>query len=270
MVSWGASVRYRLRTGLQEIDLIADEVLIGRGSRCGLTIDDPMISREHLRLDLSGDQPRVQDLGSRNGTLLNGRALQSSAVLSDGDRIRLGSQELVFLIARPRKSARRTTGPLSFCNECGIPYPSDSYQCPHCGWLPTEPGITRDKRDVLASSWTFHLLSDVVERAMNQGRLADAERMMTRGMAELERQLDRGADVAVERVYRIAECAARLGCALRSSHWVRAAAALYARIDAMPSRDVLVLMDSLSLEAGLASALGSVRRSSIPPMGAAS
>lgn len=263
-------MRYRLRFVLQEIDLVADEVLIGRGSRCTVTIDDPMISREHLRLDLSGDEPRVQDLGSRNGTLLNGRPLQSSAVLRDGDRIRLGSQELVFLATRPLEQARRTTGSLSFCNECGIPYPSDAHQCPHCGWLPTEPGLKRGAPDVLASSWTFHLLSDVVERAIGQGRLADAERMMTRGIAELERQLDGGADIAIERVYRIAECAARLGCALRSSRWVRAAAGLYSRIDAMPSRDVLVLMDSLSAEASLSSALGSVRRSSIPPMGAAS
>ncbi len=235
-----------------------------------MTIDDPMISREHLRLDLSGEQPSAQDLGSRNGTLLNGRPLRSSAILKDGDRIRVGGQELVFLASRPRDRSRRTTGSLSFCLECGIPYPSDAHQCPHCGWLPTEPGVVPGTSDVLASSWTFHLLSDVVERAISQGRLADAERMMTRGMAELERQLDRGADIAVERVYRIAECAARLGCALRSGRWVRAAGRLYTRIDAMPSRDVLVLMDSLSSEASLSGALGSVRRSSIPPMGAAS
>ena len=263
-------MRYRLRFVLQEIDLVADEVLIGRGSRCAVTIDDPMISREHVRLELAGDQPLVQDLGSRNGTLLNGRPLVSSAVLNDGDRIRLGSQELVFLASRPEGRARHTTGALSFCNECGIPYPSESHQCPHCGWLPTEPGVRPGPRDVVASSWTFNLLSDVVERAVDQGRLADAERMLTRGLSELERQLARGTDIPAERVYAIAECTARLGCALRSSRWVRAAAGLYARIDAAPSRDVLVLMDSASPDARLSNELAQLRRSSLPPLGAAS
>ena len=57
-------MRYRLRFHLQEIDLIGDEVVVGRGSMGHVTIDDPMLSRRHIRIDLSGAAPTLEDLES--------------------------------------------------------------------------------------------------------------------------------------------------------------------------------------------------------------
>ena len=162
-------MRYRLRFHLQEIDLIGDEVVIGRGSIGHVTIDDPMLSRRHIRIDLSGSEPTLEDLHSRNGTQLNGRPLIGRATLKDGDRIRIGTQELVFLIPNAAKKNHRTTCGLTFCAGCAVPYPSASAQCPHCGAIPTEQGVTTSIRDVAASGWTFHLLSQVVDRAIDSG-----------------------------------------------------------------------------------------------------
>ena len=53
-----------------------------------ITIDDPMLSRRHIRIDLSGAAPTVEDLQSRNGTQLNGRTLDRSR---DVDRWRPNS-----------------------------------------------------------------------------------------------------------------------------------------------------------------------------------
>ncbi len=58
-------MRYRLRFHLQEIDLAGDEIIIGRGAMGHITIDDPMLSRRHVRIDLSGSAPTVEDLRSR-------------------------------------------------------------------------------------------------------------------------------------------------------------------------------------------------------------
>jgi hypothetical protein len=252
-------LRYRLRFHLQEIDLIGDEVVIGRGSVGHVTIDDPMLSRRHIRIDLSGSEPTLEDLHSRNGTQLNGRPLIGRATLKDGDRIRIGTQELVFLIPNAAKKNHRTTCGLTFCAGCAVPYPSTSAQCPHCGAIPTEEGATASIRDVAASGWTFHLLSQVVDRAIDQGRLADAERMMSRGVSELEEQLEEGVELEPSRVLGVAECAARLGCALRSARWLEIGARLYGRAGEPPSREVLALIDELPADERLADAMAALR-----------
>jgi len=255
----GTSVRYRLRFHLQEVDLVGEEIIIGRGSMGQITIDDPMLSRRHIRIDLSGAAPTVEDLRSRNGTQLNGRALVDRATLTDGDRIRIGTQELVFLAPESAMKNDRNTSALRFCTGCAIPYPARSTHCPHCGAVHDDEDVSTEVRDAVASGWTFHLLSQVVGRAIEQGRLIDAERMMARGVAELEEQLDRGIDVEAGHVIEVAECSTRLGCALRSARWIDVGARLYRRGGEAPSRDVLSLVDELPTDAGLSGAIGALR-----------
>lgn len=252
-------MRYRLRFHLQEIDLAGDEIIIGRGAMGHITIDDPMLSRRHVRIDLSGSAPTVEDLRSRNGTQLNGRTLVDRATLTDGDRIRIGTRELVFLAPESTTSNDRATSALRFCSGCAIPYPARSPQCPHCGAAQNEDGQSTEVREVVASGWTFHLLSQVVARAIDQGRLADAERMMSRGVAELEEQLERGIDVESRHVIEVAECSTRLGCALRSPRWIGIGARLYRRGGEAPSREVLALVDELPADASLDGALSDLR-----------
>ncbi len=224
-----------------------------------VTIDDPMLSRRHIRIDLSGAEPTLEDLHSRNGTQLNGRPLVGRATLKDGDRIRMGTQEVVFLIPNAVKKNHRTTCGLTFCAGCAVPYPSTSAHCPHCGAVPAEQGVSTSVRDVASSGWTFHLLSQVVDRAIDQGRLADAERMMSRGVSELEEQLEEGIDVEPSRVLAVAECAARLGCMLRSARWLDIGARLYGSASEPPSREVLALVDELPTDARLADAMSALR-----------
>lgn len=239
---------------------MGEEILVGRGSTCHITIDDPMLSRRHVRFDLSGSEPAVEDLQSRNGTQLNGRPLVRRAILQDGDRIRIGVQELVFLVPSAVKKDFRTTSGLTFCIGCAVPYPSVSVQCPHCGAVPTADAGRAPGREVTASGWTFHLLCQVVGRAIENGRLADAERMMSRGVAELEEQLDAGAEVEPKRIAGLAECAARLGCALRSPRWMEVAAKLYAKSGERASPEVVALLEALPFEASLVEAVDGLRR----------
>jgi CheY-like chemotaxis protein len=60
---------------------------VGRHPECAARIDHPMISRRHCSFFLEGNQIWVEDLGSRNGTRLNGKWLRSRQPLQEGDRL---------------------------------------------------------------------------------------------------------------------------------------------------------------------------------------
>ncbi len=65
----------------------AAQVLIGRHSNCTLTIDSPLVSREHTRLTANNGQWLIEDLGSINGTFVNGRRIRAPVTLKMGDRV---------------------------------------------------------------------------------------------------------------------------------------------------------------------------------------
>jgi FhaA, N-terminal domain/FHA domain len=73
--------------------------VLGRGTEADLRIDDPGVSRKHAQISISGDTAVVTDLGSTNGTLVDGQRV-GQAALVDGTEIRLGSTTAVF--QRPR------------------------------------------------------------------------------------------------------------------------------------------------------------------------
>src|SRR5262249_14007404 len=67
----------------------ADALVVGRSSKADLVLSDRFLSRQHARFFREGDAWVVEDLGSRNTTLLNGRPLASPARLSTGDLVKL-------------------------------------------------------------------------------------------------------------------------------------------------------------------------------------
>lgn len=73
-------------------------LVIGRGSDADFRIDHRSVSRQHCRLLRDGAGWRVEDLGSTNRTLLNGRPVESAA-LADGDRLSIGETVLKFVHA---------------------------------------------------------------------------------------------------------------------------------------------------------------------------
>lgn len=82
----------------QEYPLDAEVITIGRDPSVDLVINDPEVSRQHARLTRRGDHFLVQDLGSTNGTFLDGRRLAGDPVpLAPGQVITVGSNvSLVF------------------------------------------------------------------------------------------------------------------------------------------------------------------------------
>jgi len=71
--------------------------VIGRGDQANLRLPDVGISRRHARLDYDGSQVVLTDLGSTNGTMVNGQRV-SAVALNPGDMIQLGTTTLTFRV----------------------------------------------------------------------------------------------------------------------------------------------------------------------------
>jgi serine/threonine protein kinase len=81
---------------------VEEEFLIGRqASEEGQLGQDAEISREHARIARSGNGFVIEDLGSTNGTFVNGRRINGSEILSPGDRIQVGATTLVVQVSVP-------------------------------------------------------------------------------------------------------------------------------------------------------------------------
>jgi sigma-B regulation protein RsbU (phosphoserine phosphatase) len=71
-------------------------ITLGRSARNDLCVPDPFASRVHAEVRREGDEYFLQDLGSANGTLYNGAAVQGTVPLTAGGRIQIGETEIVF------------------------------------------------------------------------------------------------------------------------------------------------------------------------------
>jgi len=76
--------------------ITVDETVIGRHPECQLHINSNMVSRKHARVLRSGERFIIEDLGSGNGTFVNGKKLEGPADLKHDDRIKLGPILLRF------------------------------------------------------------------------------------------------------------------------------------------------------------------------------
>ncbi len=91
--------------------LEGDEILIGRELNSTLQIDAPGVSRKHARLTFQNNQYQLEDLGSSNGTFVNGERISKSWPLKNGDLISLGRMiQLEYQVALPPVSATMIEG----------------------------------------------------------------------------------------------------------------------------------------------------------------
>jgi len=216
----------RLKFMFQEIDLAPGTFVIGRSPSCNLTLEDPLVSRRHVQIEVDDTGATIGDLGSRNGTLVNGEPVFENHRLSHQDRIRIGSHEMLF-IEEKRFPSRpmRPTGALVTCPSCRVPFPAGASNCPHCG-VPIIPdhicpscrqpihghegefcincGAKLDRDDSTipvelggsSSGWTSQLVNEVIEKALEAERYQQAASLLQGKIEDYERKCRRGvADV---------------------------------------------------------------------------
>jgi len=153
------------------------EFIVGRSSSCQLSLDDALVSRQHAVLTVSGGEASVEDLGSRNGVLVNKRKIGGATQLSDGDHITIGSQEMTIHGIRggPRQKVQRRS---MFDTMTALP--PDAFV--------DEPTRTNVQESANLPDKRVHelsLIASVAEKALQLGRPDDAVRLLDRPMKEM-------------------------------------------------------------------------------------
>jgi len=87
---------YRLIWYERELVLDQGETILGRSRDATLFIDAEGVSRRHARIAISGDDVLLEDLGSKNGTTVNGERITGPARIQDAATIQVGSVKLTF------------------------------------------------------------------------------------------------------------------------------------------------------------------------------
>jgi predicted component of type VI protein secretion system len=82
----------------QQWTIVTDEFVIGRGGECDLVLPERQVSREHVKILRESGRFILQDLGSKNGTHLNGGQVKGRVPIQDGDEIQIAlCVKLVFI-----------------------------------------------------------------------------------------------------------------------------------------------------------------------------
>lgn len=242
--------RYRLRFLLQEFDLPRGATILGRSSDCHVTIEDPLVSRHHARIVLDGDRAVVYDLNSRNGVKVNGAPVKDPVELKDGDRLRIGTQELVFcrVDAAPAQSSAKTTGFLRHCARCRMPYPQEAGACPSCGATEAldEETLSGQFGAAAQQIWSVQLFLEVLERALSLERFEDVNRILRRATVQVEERIVRGDAIDAAQLAKLALGAARASLALSDATWAVWMAQVYRRVPIVMPEEVVQTLGELA------------------------
>ncbi len=220
---------FAVRFGQLDIPLLKPELVIGRSAAADIVIDSTMVSRRHAMLSVLDDgELLLEDLGSRNGTFVNGATVEARRPLRIGDRILVGDHELVIVEDTTSPRSRRVTATAARTQEFKAVGGALARQ-----FAPEER--TRH-------SSAFNLLAGLVDKALALGHGAEAERLLSGHLARLLVEAESGKLPSPETAAMAAGYALKLAASLNRAGWVDYAIKLYATIGAtlpMPLVDEL-------------------------------
>jgi DNA-binding NtrC family response regulator/pSer/pThr/pTyr-binding forkhead associated (FHA) protein len=174
------------------------DILVGRASDCHVRVMDGRASRRHARFVIDEDGVRVDDLGSRNGTQVNGQRIAAPTLIAPGDRIRVGETVLVFEPNVDLVPARHTGGAVVLDDAA----PESAMRVQTSGRVDALPGDAGPNAGVLAVRLAVRLAPQV-----------ELAGVATAGLEETAAVLraDRGVLLLAERGERLVSPAAVVG-----------------------------------------------------------
>jgi predicted component of type VI protein secretion system len=208
-------MRYRLRYLHHDLELNEGQFVIGRSTGCQLSLDDPLVSRRHAVLVVTGDTVTIDDEQSRNGVLVNGQRIAGRTAVTPGDRIVIGSQEMILLGPLTEKPGASTQVVFGKQTLTRLPAMTDPASDP-------EPDTTMVRR-----AQAFQLLGGVAEKALAMGRADEAERLLATPLSELMDASRAGKILTPLLVDGAARVAAKLATATGKGAWVDFVIELY-------------------------------------------
>ena len=166
---------YRLRYRATDFDLPDGEFTVGRSSTSHLVLDDALVSRSHAVFRRRGNLVEVDDLGSRNGVLVNAVKIQGPTQLNHLDRVMIGTQELTLIDEREHASDRKTidTGSIDLMEAAAA----------------ASEAASDEETHVLTG---LSLLLSIADKALNLERFDEAERILARHLENLLARIEGG------------------------------------------------------------------------------
>ena len=171
------------------------EYLIGRSPYCSIVVANPLASRRHCALRLAPEGLILVDLGSANGTYVNGTRVSGEVPLKAGDRVRIGSETLVIeqVDDAGQREARRTRH-----DTVQTPSPPSSNTSPP-GHAETDS--FEDESSTITHASTLELLEALVASASDNERPQDLAPIIQRTVERMVRQA--GFDLGPEELRRL-------------------------------------------------------------------
>ncbi len=235
---------FRLRYLAHDLELALGEFVIGRSTECQLSLDDPLVSRRHAVIRIARDSVTVQDLGSRNGVLVNAVKIDGERTVVAGDKISIGSQEMQLLSAEehphmPRINDdvyRRATQTLGAAYVVDLRNAMDAAGVGGAALVnsalaavPAERISDPPTNEGSRSRGSFQLLGGVADKALAMGRADDAERILQALLLDVITRARDGQTIEPAMAESAAKYAARLGGATTRGSWVDYVFELYKR-----------------------------------------
>ncbi len=117
-----ARLKILLPTGdVFDRELASSETQIGKGPRNDIVIADPAVSTAHATVRLEGAVYTINDIGSRNGTFVNGDRVEGPRQLSHGDVIGIGLTKLTFLLSEHSETVAIDAGAVAEASSPAVP-----------------------------------------------------------------------------------------------------------------------------------------------------
>jgi hypothetical protein len=213
-------MRFRLRYLQHDLELNEGTFAVGRNASCQLSLDDPLVSRRHAIFEVAGANVTIDDLGSRNGVIVNGHRIDGKVALNVGDRILIGSQELTLLAARDAMAGGGGgVGKMTL--------PKMRVNTPSSGFPPVQ--IESDPEpSMVRRADQFKLLSGVAEKALAMGKAGEAERLLASALADVIEATRAGRPLPPTLVDQAAKFSAKLATATGKGGWADYVIELYA------------------------------------------
>lgn len=207
-----ATAAWALRWRDRMIPLGDTPTVLGRSSQCHVQVEDPLVSRRHACLQVSGDELFLEDLRSANGVFVNGERVRRPKRLQDGDRILLGNEELV-VVGRHDEAGLASLD--EFPDEprtLDPEEPSDVHEIvsshgrPRSSGRGTSSGATTEKAEA------FTMLGRLADRLLSQGQPDRAVHVLAELLREVLDAARAGFDLPDE------ACAQACGFAIKLVH----------------------------------------------------
>ena len=215
-------MRFRLRYMNHDLELNEGEFVVGRNASCQLSLDDPLVSRRHAIFNVLTDNVTVEDLGSRNGVSVNGERITGRMLLRPGDRIQIGSQEMVLVAGTTEAVRTATRNPLKMTMPKMPEAPSVSSKPPSAAL----DGIDSEASMVRRAD-AFNLLGSVAEKALAMGKHVEAERILASPLADVIEASRAGKRITPSLLDQAARFSARLATATGKGAWADYVIELY-------------------------------------------